>query len=175
MIKFKTTAAIFIIGVLASKFFAGAYEPPIFNRFAGEIREVSNFVGPKAGIGIQFEIFNQFYAGNEIRFIEFDFLGNPESLKKFGAPESRVSCSIDKIYLMKGFGKSMYFDLSGDHYMCTGLKINAQDGDGRIAVQFQGNGKVLYTEAGRNNSRGFIVGLMQGIRYSNWTRSAGGV
>ena len=76
---------------------------------------------------------------------------------------------------MKGFGKSMYFDLSGDHYMCTGLKINAQDGDGRIAVQFQGNGKVLYTEAGRNNSRGFIVGLMQGIRYSNWTRSAGGV
>ena len=175
MRSFSTTASIFVIGVLVSKLFAGTYQAPIYNRFAGEIRQNSNYIGPKTGAVMQFEIFNQMVGGSERRFVEFEFIGKPDLLKNIGVPTEKITCDVSTANQVKGLGKSIFFKRAGDHYMCTGLKLIAQQGYEKIAVQFQGKGKVLYTEAGRNNSRGFIVGLMQSMRFSDWSVSKGGV
>lgn len=175
MRKFRTTAAIFVFGVVASKLFAGAYEPPIFNRWAGEIKRDNWLYGEKTGANIQFEIFQQMYGGNEIRFVEFEFFGKPETLEALGLPASKVRCDIYKSVPIKGGNRHVHFELSGDSPLCTGLKVRPTLAMEMVTVEFQGKDMVLHAKVERNNSRGLIVGGMQSYRAVSWTHSKGAI
>lgn len=171
MRKFRTTAAIFVVGVLASKVMTGL-ESPLYNQWEGEVRVKDMFFGPKPGISINFEIINH-YPSWDRRIVEFEFSGDQTKLAELGIPNKKVSCEISKSAVENRAGKWVYFELSGDESICTELRMYNEIAQ-PTGIEFQGKRQILYAQVERNNSRGFIVGLMQYVRLNDWIRTRTG-
>ena len=89
MRSFKTTAVLFVIGVLASKVIAGSVDTPLYNRFQGEILNGSDWKSRKTGVQIDFELYKVGY-GDRASYIQFKFSGNQENLQALGLPKEKV-------------------------------------------------------------------------------------
>lgn len=171
MRKFRTTAVIFVVGVLASKVMTGL-ESPLYNRWEGNVRVQDIRFGSEPGVGIKFQIFNNTPSWSS-RIVEFEFSGDPKKLTSLGLPSSKVTCDIDKSLIEQGYGKTVYFKLSGDNSICSGLRVYSGISL-PTRLEFQGKGQILYAEVKRNNSRGLIVGIMQYLRFNDWVQTGTG-
>lgn len=175
MRSFKTTAILFVIGVLASKVIAGSVDTPLYNRFQGEVHDGNSWRSPKTGVKMEFELYRVGY-GDRKRYIDFKFTGKPESVAALGLPKGKVTCYVTdagKPSQRRLPGLNLLYKLKGDSDFCSGIQFGASQGENYIWVLFDGKDKILSSQVRKRNSRGFIVSMMQNWKYSDWTINGG--
>jgi hypothetical protein len=176
MRSFKATAVIFVIGVLASKVIAGNVDSPLHNRYYGEVVNGYDWKAPNAGVNIQLEIYSNYPMRNE-EFIRFEFTGKTEAMAAIGVPAGKVTCEVMKSgKSSRKFlpGRNVVYKLKGESKFCSVIQFGASQGEpNNITLVFDGKDKMLSSKVRRNNSRGFIVGMMQSMKYNDWTMAWG--
>lgn len=175
MRSFKTTAVLFVIGVLTSKVIAGSVDTPLYNRYQGEVLNGSDWKARKTGVQIDFELYKVGY-GDRASYIQFKFSGNQENLQALGLPKEKVTCYVKEAGRVAGsrpFGLRFLYKLDGESSFCRAIQFNPNQGSDYISVLFDGKNKILSSEVRRNNLRGFIVGMMQIFKYNDWALNGG--
>lgn len=170
MRSFKTTAVIFVVGVLASKIITGSADTPLYNRFQGEVLNGSDWKARKTGVHIDLELYKVGY-GDRASYIEFKFSGNQENLQALGLPENKVTCYVKEAGRVAGsqqYGLRLLYKLDGESKFCSGIQFNPNQGVDYIGVLFDSKDRILSSQVRRNNSRGIIVGMMQSLKYNDW-------
>lgn len=175
MRSFKTTATLFVIGVLASKIITGNIDTPLYNRFQGEIHDGYSWRSPKTGVKMEFELYRIGY-GDQKRYIDFKFTGKPESVAALGLPKSKVTCYVTdagKPSQRRLPGLNLLYKLKGESEFCSGIQVGASQGENYLWVLFDGKYKMLSSQVRQNNSRGIIVSMMQSFKYNDWVMTGG--